>query len=220
MEIKEAREGDVLVLTPDGNLITGEECAVLEGKLAGVPASTGKAVVLDCAAVGQLTSPALRALLLASRKLTLAKGRLVICSVNAKVRKAFAISGFDRDFTVVATREEAVQRALEPPLPKAVREKRSPERQSVTPPPAMAAAESEAASAAAPQVSDLAGPAPLVPEGSAVPSPPPSHDALAIALIQALGGRPRAATCGASAAPRDLGVLAAAIAGALTGRRA
>ena len=39
--------------------------------------------------------------------------RLVLCGMNAKLTKAFSISGFDKDFTVVAT-EEALRRVLEP----------------------------------------------------------------------------------------------------------
>ena len=114
MEIREERAGDVLVLLPDGDLSTGEDCRALEQNLARVLSGGTLLVVLDFSRVGRLTSPALRALLLASRKLARAKGRLVLCGMTAKVQKAFSLSGFDRDFSVVAEREAAVLRALEP----------------------------------------------------------------------------------------------------------
>jgi anti-anti-sigma factor len=118
MEIREERAGDALVVAPDGDLRTAEDCHALEQRLNGVLAGGARFLVVDCAKVGHLTSPALRALLLASRKLTRVGGRLVLCGMPPKVQKAFSISGFDHDFTVVATRDAAVHLVLQP-LPSA-----------------------------------------------------------------------------------------------------
>jgi anti-sigma B factor antagonist len=115
MEIREERAGDALVLAPDGNLSTGEDCHALENRLSAALTAGNRFLVVDCARVGHLTSPALRALLLAARKLTRASGRLVLCGMTAKVQKAFSISGFDRDFSVVPDRETALQLVFEPP---------------------------------------------------------------------------------------------------------
>ena len=114
MEIREFREGDVLVLAPDGSVAGIEETSAIETKLGTALKAGFRLLVLDCAAVGQLTSAAIRILLMTSRKLDRTEGRLVLCGMNAKLKKAFSISGFDKDFTVVATREEALQRVLEP----------------------------------------------------------------------------------------------------------
>jgi anti-sigma B factor antagonist len=115
MEIKELREGEVLVLAPDGNLSGGEECSALEQRLGAAFAAGSRFVVVDCGKVGHLTSTALRALLLASRKLTRVGGRLVLCGMSPKVQKAFSISGFDKDFSVVPQRQAAVALVVEPP---------------------------------------------------------------------------------------------------------
>jgi anti-anti-sigma factor len=115
MEIKELREGEVLVLAPDGNLGSGEECSALEQRLGAAFAAGSRFVVVDCGKVGHLSSTALRALLLASRKLTRVGGRLVLCGMTPKVQKAFSISGFDKDFSVVPQRQAAVALVVEPP---------------------------------------------------------------------------------------------------------
>lgn len=125
MEIRETRDGDVLVLAPDGSLSGGEETSALETKVGAALKGGARLVVVDCAAVGQLTGTAVRVLLMASRKLGRTGGRLVLCGMNPKVQKAFSLSGFDRDFTVAGTREEALLRVLEPvgppPPPRAPR---------------------------------------------------------------------------------------------------
>ena len=121
MEIREFREGDVLVLAPDGSVAGSEETSAIETKLGTSLKAGFRLLVLDCAAVGQLSSAAIRILLMTSRKLDRTEGRLVLCGMNAKLKKAFSISGFDKDFTVVATREEALQRVLEPVQPRPAR---------------------------------------------------------------------------------------------------
>ncbi len=117
MDIREERAGDVLVLSPDGDLGSPEDSRALEQQLARALSAGSLFVVLDCGRVGHVTSAAIRALLLASRKLARAKGRLVLCAMTPKVQKAFSLSGFDRDFAVVAVRDEAVRLALEPVVP-------------------------------------------------------------------------------------------------------
>jgi anti-anti-sigma factor len=121
MEIRELREDDVLVLAPDGSIASREETSALETKFGTSLKAGSRRLVFDCTAVGELTSAAIRVLLLSSRKLDRTEGRLVLCGMNAKLTKAFSISGFDRDFTVVTTREEALQRVREPVPPRPAR---------------------------------------------------------------------------------------------------
>lgn len=114
MTIHEDVRGDVLVLAPDGALTDTEDVAALETRLAAAVKAKTRAIVVDGAGVNELTSPAIRVLLMATRKLARAKGRLVLCALTPKVQRAFALAGFDRDFTVVPTREDAVRTALQP----------------------------------------------------------------------------------------------------------
>jgi anti-anti-sigma factor len=205
MEIRESQDGDVRVFAPDGSLAGSEETSALDTKLGAAVKGGALRLVIDCTAVGQLTSAAIRVLLQVSRKLDRTDGRLVLCGMNAKVRKAFVISGFDKDFTVVATREEAVQRVLESVRP--------------TPRTARVAPARAAAEAGAP-----AEPAPIAPAepspADAPPTPPPAPDpreAMAVALLDALGVHvllPGAAGSG-GAAPPDLEALAGGLLAAL-----
>jgi hypothetical protein len=69
--------------------------------------------VVDGSKVGQIGSGAMRVLLLVGRKLKPLGGRLVLCALSDHVRQGFAISGFDRDFTIVSRQETAVTRIHE-----------------------------------------------------------------------------------------------------------
>jgi len=203
MEIRESREGDVLVLAPDGNVAGSEETSAMEAKL-GTALKTGfRLLVLDCTGVGQLTSAAIRILLMTSRKLERTAGRLVLCGMNAKVQKAFAISGFDKDFTVVVTRAEAVQRVLEPARPRSVRAAKAPPPKAAVvvpaPEPVVEKPVEVVEDAPAGQRPRLVAPA--------VPPPVPDFLALATVLLDTLGVQAsRPAAAGRIARP-DLDVL-------------
>lgn len=229
MEIKEERAGDVLVLAPDGDLNAGEECHALEQRLGAALSSGARYLVVDCASVGHLTSAALRALLLTSRKLARLKGRLVLCGMTPKVQQAFAISGFDRDFTVVPARDEAVSRAQQAGTasasPKPSRgEEAAPV--SATPPvpdvPAAVHPPVPAAAVPPPVAAAPAPPATVAPAAPVVATPPDSRPALAARLLAALAsapGQPAPAPPPASpAADRD--ALADALLRALAARPA
>jgi anti-anti-sigma factor len=235
MEIREVQDGGVLVLAPEGNLASGEDCAALENRLAAVLKKGTRFLVVDCGGVLQLTSPAIRALLQTSRKLGRAEGRVVLCGMNAKVQKAFAISGFDRDFTVVGTRQEAVRRVLEPvvgvaprprppqpaPKPAATKKPAAASAPAAAPPPEQApppVSAAPAASAAGPVAEAVAPPV--------VPAKPPEPDyrlALAAALLDALGGpaaMPAIPSRRDGAPPPDLDGLAGVVLTALQVRPA
>jgi anti-anti-sigma factor len=182
MEIREFREGDVLVLAPEGSIAGREETSEISTKLVSSLKTGFRWLVLDCAAVGQMTSPAIRALLQASRKLDRVEGRLVLCGMNARLRKAFSISGFDKDFTIVATRDEALQRVLEPVAPRPARKER-PSGAGHTPVVITAEAPSPAAP---PAIVESAPPVVDVPTEPTLPATD-VREAIAAALLDALG---------------------------------
>jgi anti-anti-sigma factor len=228
MEIREARQGDTLVLVPNGSITASEDNSALESKLAAVLKAGTKLVVIDCASVSQLASAAVRVLLSVSRRLDRTGGRLVLCGMSPKLRKAFTISGIDKDFAIALTREEGVQRALEPvrvaePAPR-------PEPRQVTP----AAVIEPPIAPAEPPVADA--PPAVVPPAAAIPpaatAPPAAtplpvaiearapaidpREALATAILHALGIKDVPAVLGTSNEPRaDLDALAAGLLTAL-----
>ena len=77
MEIRELTEGDVRILVPDGSVTAGEETSAIEARLDATLKAGVTRVLVDCAAVKQLTSGAVRVLLMTSRRLDRLGGRLV-----------------------------------------------------------------------------------------------------------------------------------------------
>lgn len=168
MELRETTEGDVLVLAPEGNLVDTEDTSAIDTRLAAALKAKVARVVIDCTGVGLVSSSAIRILLMTMRKLERVQGRLVLCSLSAKVLSAFAISGFDKDFTVVGTRDQAFVRVREVVAAQQARKtKRAPAPEASAPP--AAAAEPPSPAAAAP-------PAAAPP---AVAAPPPAPAAAA-----------------------------------------
>ncbi len=212
MEIHEIKDADVVVLAPDSSISDSEEISALEVKLGTALKAGGRLVVFDCAAAGQLTSSALRVLLLASRKLDRTEGRLVLCGMNARLAKAFAISGFDQDVIVVATRDEALRRVREPILPRPPRKeaaRKKPVRKETAPVPSAAPEPVAPVMPIAPVV-PIAAVAPEVPVAPIDPAPPAVaarsanvSDAIVDVLLDTLGVR-----VARSAAARSSGVAA------------
>src|SRR5262249_21682485 len=143
-----------------------EETSALEAKLGTALKAGRRLLVFDCSAAGQLTSSALRVLLLTSRKLDRTEGRLVLCGMNARLTKAFSISGFDKDVTVVATREGGLLRVREPVVPRAPRQPRKEAARKDVRKDAGADAERKEATPAPPVASE-----PVVPVASLDPPP-------------------------------------------------
>ncbi len=109
MEIGQAREGDLVILSPEGDVSTPQDCAAIERAVNAAVGGGARSIVLDCTKAAQVGATAIRLLLLSQKRLTVQRGCLVLCGLSAATRKAFAISGFDRDFTIVATRQEATR---------------------------------------------------------------------------------------------------------------
>ena len=200
MEIREIKAGDILVLAPEGSIEGREETSAIEAKLGTALKTGSRFLVLDCTSVGQLTGAAIRVLLMTSRKLG-SKGRLVLCGMNAKVQKAFAISGFDKDFSIVASREEALRLVLVPVQPRAVRTPKVPLlkprviKEMVAAPAIETGSEAPAIETgpeapAAPEIAAVA-PAVATSEVEFAPTGPASesvgHDGLVAAVLDALG---------------------------------
>jgi anti-anti-sigma factor len=228
MEIREFREGDVLVLAPDGSVTGSEETNAIEAKLGTSLKAGFRLLVLDCTVVGQLTSAAIRVLLQTSKKLDRTEGRLVLCAMNPKLTKAFSISGFDKDFTVVGTRQEALVRVLEPAPRRHVRKERPPAPEpapsvEVSAAPPVAVEPAPAADVPADVGSRTAAVDSIVPEPAA-PAHSPGQDrreAAARVLLHALHARItrfETADVSRSAAPSNLDELAGGLLAALRGR--
>jgi anti-sigma B factor antagonist len=126
LEIAEFKDGEVTILAPKGSLNT-QTSPKLEQKLVGVLGEKGRLIVIDFKGVDYLSSAALRVLLLITRRLAKVHGRLLLCAMSDDLKRVFAVSGFDRDFTILGGRGEAIAMAAAtlPPPPAAEVEAKS-----------------------------------------------------------------------------------------------
>lgn len=111
MDIEEQAADGVTILMPLGNLSAARDCGSLQRKVKEVLDAKARLLVIDCGKVSQMSASGVRTLLQSKKKLTSLGGQIVLCSMSDKVRKAFALSSFDRDFIIVASRKEAVEAA-------------------------------------------------------------------------------------------------------------
>jgi len=66
-------------------------------------------ILIDCSNMDYVSSSGLRILLMALKKITLAKGKFVLCSLQDNIREIFEISGFTNIFEIYGNKEEALK---------------------------------------------------------------------------------------------------------------
>ena len=107
MKVREEREGDVVVLEPEGR-VDSTTAPVLGERLTAVLGARGTRVVLDFRSLEYISSAGFRVLLLAAKHAEASGSRLVLCGVVGKVRQLFDIAGFLDLLPLYGTRTEAV----------------------------------------------------------------------------------------------------------------
>ena len=107
MQIGEARQDGVIVITPAGRIDTTTSGA-LEARLASALAGASPQVVVDLSGVDYISSAGLRVLLVAARRVQAGGGRLALCAMGPPVRQVFQLAGFLPLFTIEETREAAI----------------------------------------------------------------------------------------------------------------
>lgn len=65
-------------------------------------------MVVDCAQLDYISSAGLRVFLMAAKKVTQAKGKLVLATLNDDIRQVFDLTGFSSIFSICPSREEAI----------------------------------------------------------------------------------------------------------------
>ncbi len=107
IEVREEREGGVMILLPVGRLDSTNarefEDIVLDHLNAGE-----KRLVLDFTHLTFISSSGMRVLLIAAKRLRATAGKLVLCSQSESIREIFAISGFDRIISIYKDRAGAL----------------------------------------------------------------------------------------------------------------
>jgi len=106
--IKEERNGDVLILRPGGRLdaITSPS---MELQIFNMINKGQIKLLLDLKDIGYLSSAGMRMLLSITKKLRPVFGKMVLCSVTPNVMDVLKMSGFDHVLLICLTEEEALR---------------------------------------------------------------------------------------------------------------
>ena len=66
-------------------------------------------ILVNCAQMDYISSSGLRIMLMALKRITMVKGKFVLCSLQENIREIFEISGFTTIFEIYANEEDALK---------------------------------------------------------------------------------------------------------------
>ena len=99
MEIRDKKEGDIVILEPIGRIDTNTS-SEFENKIVEVMDSGVTRFVVDLKEIDYISSAGLRVFLMAIKKLKSLGGSFIICSMSDHIKEVFDISGFTPIFTI------------------------------------------------------------------------------------------------------------------------
>jgi anti-anti-sigma factor len=107
MDIREERKDGFLVLSLEGRL-DAVSSKIFEEKVLAVIAGGETRLVIDLSHLDYVSSAGLRVFLVASNRLIPAGGKVVLCSVQEPVKQVFDIVGFYSIFSILGSKDEAL----------------------------------------------------------------------------------------------------------------
>ena len=107
MKVREERQGEIVVLEPEGR-IDSTTAPVLRERLGATLTASGTGLVLDFRSLEYISSAGFRMLLLAAKQAESAGCRFVLCGVSGKVRQLFELAGFLDLLPLYASRDEGL----------------------------------------------------------------------------------------------------------------
>lgn len=110
MEIRNARFGNIVVLSPVGRIdhATSDEFRKSLETLIAAQAASGEGVVFDLAGVEYISSAGLRCFMLAAKQAKARGSDMVVAALQPVVREIFEISRFTLVFETFATVRDAI----------------------------------------------------------------------------------------------------------------
>jgi anti-anti-sigma factor len=108
MDIYEERKDGFLVLGLEGRL-DATNSKMFEDKILAVIDEGERQLVIDLSQLNYVSSAGLRVFLLASKRLSPAGGKLVLCSLQEPVKEVFEIVGFFSILSILGSRDEALK---------------------------------------------------------------------------------------------------------------
>jgi anti-anti-sigma factor len=108
MEISEQKTDQCMVIGIRGRLDT-TNYGILEKRLMELIDQHEARILVECSTMDYISSSGLRILLMALKKVTLAKGRFVLCGLQENIHEIFEISGFTSIFEIHPSMEDALK---------------------------------------------------------------------------------------------------------------
>jgi anti-sigma B factor antagonist len=108
MEITERRTAEIVTLSLSGKLDT-TTAKTFEEKILAQIESGERRIVIDLAQVDYISSAGLRVFVLAAKRLNIANGKMVLCSLKDPVKEVFDIAGFSSIFSIHGSEDEATK---------------------------------------------------------------------------------------------------------------
>ena len=107
MECIEHRDESVVVVEVRGRM-DSTTSQIVEDALLGLLDRGENRFIVDCAQLDYISSAGLRVFLMAAKRTTRAKGKLVIATLSSDVRQVFDLTGFSSILHICASRAEAI----------------------------------------------------------------------------------------------------------------
>jgi anti-anti-sigma factor len=108
MEINEQKTERCVIIGITGRLDT-TNYNLLEKKLMELIEGNNNKILVDCSKMDYISSSGLRILLMGLKKITLLKGKFVLCGLQENIHEIFEISGFTSIFEIYPSQEDAVK---------------------------------------------------------------------------------------------------------------
>ncbi len=108
MEINEQKTDQCVIIGITGRLDT-TNYSLLEKKLMELIDNHQDKILVDCSKMDYVSSSGLRILLMALKKITMQKGKFVLCGLQENIHEIFEISGFTSIFEIHSSPEEALR---------------------------------------------------------------------------------------------------------------
>ena len=108
MEINEQETDQCVIIGITGRLDT-TNYSILEKKLMELIDNRQDKILVDCSKMDYVSSSGLRILLMALKKITMQKGKFVLCGLQENIHEIFEISGFTSIFEIHSSPDEALK---------------------------------------------------------------------------------------------------------------
>ncbi len=107
MQCVENRHESVVVVGLQGRM-DSSTARIVEEKMISLIDRGESHLVVDCAQLDYISSAGLRVFLMAAKRLTQARGKLVLATMNDDVKQVFDMTGFSSIFKICGSKEEAI----------------------------------------------------------------------------------------------------------------